>query len=93
MTAILDYKGDKSLRMLDIFERLNKGEHLSKRDLRSYYGVGEKTIQRDIDDIRNYLADKQGDEPDATVKYNRGQKFSPQKVRRKDHPLSISRRQ
>ena len=75
MTAILDYKGDKSLRMLDIFERLNKGEHLSKRDLTSYYGVGEKTIQRDIDDIRNYLADKHGYEPDATVKYNRGQNY------------------
>lgn len=75
MTAILDYKGDKGLRMLDIFERLNKGEHLSKRDLTSYYGVGEKTIQRDIDDIRNYLADKHRYEPDATVKYNRGQNY------------------
>ena len=75
MTAILDYKGDKGLRMLDIFERLNKGEHLSKRNLTNYYGVGEKTIQRDIDDIRNYLADKHGYEPDATVKYNRGQNY------------------
>ena len=52
-----------------IFERLNKGEHLSKRDLTNYYGVGEKTIPRDIDDIRNYLADKHGYEPDATVKF------------------------
>ena len=72
---IFNHKGDKGLRMLDIFERLNKGEHLSKRDLTSYYGVGEKTIQRDIDDIRNYLADKHGYEPDATVKYNRGQNY------------------
>ena len=75
MAAALDYKGDKGLRMLDIFERLNKGEQLSKRDLANYYGVGEKTIQRDIDDIRNYLADKHGYEPDATVKYNRGQNY------------------
>lgn len=75
MTVTLDYKGDKGLRMLDIFERLNKGEHLSKRDLARYYSVGEKTIQRDIEDIRNYLADKHGYEPDATVKYNRGQNY------------------
>ena len=52
MPATLDYNGDRGLRMLDIFERLNKGERISKRDLTVYYGVGEKTIQRDIEDIR-----------------------------------------
>lgn len=52
---------------------MNKGERISKRDLTVYYGVGEKTIQRDIEDIRNYLAEKHGYEPDATIKYNRGQ--------------------
>lgn len=51
MPATLDYNGDRGLRMLDIFERLNKGERISKRDLTVYYGVGEKTIQRDIEDI------------------------------------------
>ena len=93
MTAILDYKGDKGLRILDIFERLNKGEHLSKRDLTSYYGVGEKTIQRDIDDIRNYLADKHGYEPDATVKYNRGQNYyyeAPRNLVRQRKEISAS---
>lgn len=73
MPATLDYNGDRGLRMLDIFERLNKGERISKRDLTVYYGVGEKTIQRDIEDIRNYLAEKHGYEPDATIKYNSGQ--------------------
>ena len=73
MPATLDYNGDRGLRMLDIFERLNKGERISKRDLTVYYGVGEKTIQRDIEDIRNYLAEKHGYEPDATIKYNRSQ--------------------
>lgn len=75
MTATLNYNGDRGLRLLDIFERLNKGERLSKRELTQYYGVGEKTIQRDIEDIRNYLAEKHGYEPDTTVKYNRGQNF------------------
>lgn len=73
MTATLNYKGDRGLRMLDIFERLNKGEKLRKRDLTLYYGVGDKTIQRDIEDIRNYLAEKRGYESKATVKYNRGE--------------------
>ena len=73
MPATLDYNGDRGLRMLDIFERLNKGERISKRDLTVYYGVGEKTIQRDIEDIRSYLAEKHGYEPDATIKYNRSQ--------------------
>ena len=58
MESILDYKGDRGLRLLDIFERLNRGELLNKRELTKYYGVGEKTIQRDIEDIRNYLADR-----------------------------------
>ena len=73
MPPTLDYNGDRGLRMLDIFERLNKGERISKRDLTVYYGVGEKTIQRDIEDIRSYLAEKHGYEPDATIKYNRSQ--------------------
>ena len=49
MAATLNYNGDRGLRMLDLFERLNKGERLSKRELTHYYGVGEKTIQRDIE--------------------------------------------
>ena len=31
MESILDYKGDRGLRLLDIFERLNRGELLNKR--------------------------------------------------------------
>ena len=37
--------------MLDIFERLNRGEVLNKRELAKAYGVGEKTIQRYIGGI------------------------------------------
>ena len=28
MNSVLDYKGDRGLRLLDIFERLNRGELL-----------------------------------------------------------------
>lgn len=72
MESILDYKGDRGLRMLDIFERLNRGELLNKRELTKYYGVGEKTIQRDIEDIRSYLADRRVAQVSATIQYDRG---------------------
>ena len=38
----------KTFRMLNIYERLNKGETLSKDRLSLEYNVNEKTIQRDI---------------------------------------------
>ncbi len=74
MNSVLDYKGDRGLRMLDIFERLNRGELLNKQDMVRYYGVGEKTIQRDIEDIRSYLADKHEGCVGATIQYDRGAK-------------------
>ncbi len=71
MGASLDYKEERGLRMLDIYDRLNRGELLTKRDLARYYHVGEKTIQRDIDAIRNYLSENQTARPGATVLYDR----------------------
>lgn len=68
----LDYNGNRGLRLLSIYERLNKGERVSKRELASYYGVGEKTIQRDIEDIRCYMVETHGCPADATVSYERG---------------------
>ena len=74
MDSILDYKGDRGLRLLDIFERLNRGELLNKQDMVRYYGVGGKTIQRDIEDIRSYLADRREVHVSATIEYDRGAK-------------------
>lgn len=50
-----DYKENKGFRLLDIYERFNKGEILNKSDLCNHYKVSEKTIQRDIEDLRVYL--------------------------------------
>ena len=47
---------NKGQRLLGIFDRLSRGELISKEVLAREYGVTEKSIQRDIDDIRNYLA-------------------------------------
>ena len=47
---------NKGQRLLGIFDRLSRGEKISKEALAREYGVTEKSIQRDIDDIRSYLS-------------------------------------
>ena len=61
----------KTFRMLNIYERLNKGETLSKDRLSLEYTVNEKTIQRDIEDLRCYIQEKHYEEKDSTIKYDR----------------------
>lgn len=68
---IIDYKGNKSFRILNIYERLNKGEILNKTLLANDFSVGEKTIQRDIDDLRAYLAEQHLYENEVAIKYDR----------------------
>lgn len=46
--------GDKTSRILHIMELLNKGEKISKKQLALDIGVSEKSIQRDINDIKTY---------------------------------------
>lgn len=48
-------KKEKALRLLDIYERLSKGELLNKAHLSFEYGVSEKTIQRDFNDLRVFF--------------------------------------
>ena len=46
-------------RVLEIYRRLSKGEAIHKATEAKRFGVNEKTIQRDIDDIRDFLAEVQ----------------------------------
>ena len=46
----------KTERILDIYFRLSKGMVLNKKELADSYGVNPRSIQRDLDDIRCYLA-------------------------------------
>lgn len=48
-------KSDKIERMLGIYTKLMNGYLVSKSEEAVNYGVNERSIQRDIDDIRNYL--------------------------------------
>lgn len=44
-------------RILDLYTKLMNGYLINKSDEAVRYGVNERSIQRDIDDIRNYLSD------------------------------------
>lgn len=46
----------KNDRILDIYTRLLNGEVMNKTEAACCYGVNERTIQRDLDDIRNFFA-------------------------------------
>ncbi len=50
-------KKHKYERILDMFIALEAGKILTKAYLAQEYGVDERTIQRDIDDIRAYYYD------------------------------------
>lgn len=42
-------------RILAIYSKLKRGDGIKKRELADRFGVSEKTIQRDIEDIRSYM--------------------------------------
>lgn len=46
----------KSNRILDLYTRLMDGDIIKKDESALKYGVDQKTIQRDLDDIRDYLS-------------------------------------
>ncbi len=58
-----EIKGDKIQRVLQIYSKLSDGYVVNKAEEAQIYGVNERSIQRDIDDIRNFLdtdADRTG---------------------------------
>lgn len=71
MNLGIDYNGNKGFRLLSIYERLNKGETIEKAQLAECFGVTQKTIQRDIDDLRAYLAETHFVENEVAIKYDK----------------------
>lgn len=51
-------KNSKNLRTLDMYCRLCEGKSINKQEEAKNNGVDERSIQRDIDDIRAFLSDK-----------------------------------
>lgn len=72
MAIQLDYHGNKGFRLLSIYERLNKGELIYKTQLANNFNVTAKTIQRDLDDLRAYLAETHFAEGEVSIKYDKG---------------------
>ncbi|MGN0466729.1 MAG: hypothetical protein ACI4F9_10335 [Lachnospiraceae bacterium] len=54
----LETKVPKNLRILSIFTRLMEGKVLNKAYEANRFHVAERSIQRDVDDIRNFLAEE-----------------------------------
>lgn len=50
-----ELRNDKIGRILQIYAKLADGYLINKAEEARIYGVNERSIQRDIDDIRNFL--------------------------------------
>ena len=50
-----DYKNGKIERILGIYTKLLSGNIVNKLKEAQEYGVNERTIKRDIEDIRSYM--------------------------------------
>lgn len=66
----------KTIRILSLYDSLNKGDIVNKQKAAMKFSVSEKAIQRDIDDLRAYLSDRILHEESckATINYDRAQK-------------------
>lgn len=51
----------KTQRVLSLYQRLSRGEIINKSEEALAFGVDEKSIQRDIDEIRRFLDQEYGD--------------------------------
>lgn len=56
MNQQINFKNEKSFRLINMYERLNKGEVLYKKELAQLFCVSEKTLSRDISDLRTYYS-------------------------------------
>ena len=69
----MDEKATKNYRTLEMYVRFCEGKTVNKSEAARKFGVDERSIQRDIDDIRAFIADKQitssGDT--RTIEYDR----------------------
>lgn len=62
---------NQSYRILSLYNYFRKGEVVSKSEMATKFQVNEKTIQRDIDNVRNFLEKENRGE---TIKYDRKEK-------------------
>jgi predicted DNA-binding transcriptional regulator YafY len=64
-------ENDKIYRILDLYERLNKGEFIDKKKHAALCNVNEKSIQRDISDLNKYFSLSSGDTNTPKIVFDR----------------------
>lgn len=60
----------KSFRLLNLYERLSRGDIINKRDFAKEFEISEKSVQRDIEDLRVYLAEYYENSDDTSIEYD-----------------------
>ena len=65
-------KQSKNSRTLDMYARLCEGKVINKLEESQRFGVDERSIQRDIDDIRAFLDNRLTEY--KTIEYDRNKK-------------------
>ncbi len=55
-----------------MYEKLNRGDIINKKRFAEEFGVSEKSVQRDIDDLRAYLSESFDDGDNTTIEYDYG---------------------
>lgn len=53
-----------------MYEKLNRGDVINKKRFAEEFGVSEKSVQRDIDDLRAYLSESFDDGGNTTIEYD-----------------------
>ena len=68
-------KESKNFRTLDMYVRLCEGKTVNKTQEARRFNVDERSIQRDIDDIRSFLDERSLNSGDCrTIEYDRSKK-------------------
>lgn len=61
----------KSFRLINMYEKLNRGDIINKKEFAEEFGISEKSVQRDIDDLRTYLYESGGNETAIEYDYEK----------------------
>ena len=74
--ALSGDKTSKTLRILELYDEFTKGHPVNKAALARKYHVDERSIQRDIDEIRIFLSEvlADGKEDECKILYSKAEK-------------------
>lgn len=67
-------KTDRSIRLLKMFDMLQRGAGINSRELQDRFGITAKSVQRDIEELRTYIADNYDQAEGENIEYSRIQK-------------------